>query len=136
MIIVDTNILTEPLKPKPDQAVSDWLDNQAPDSLFLTATVVSEALFGIERLPDGKRKTAFRQGFEILLTTYFANAVLPFNENAARCFAQIVAYAARNGKAIHVSDGQIAAVALERGFAVATRDVTPFEAAGCRVIRP
>jgi toxin FitB len=136
MIIVDTNIVKEPLKPEPDRAILTWLDRQEPGTLFLTATVLSEALFGFERLPNGKRKSAFLEGFATFVRQRFHNAILPFDESAARRFAVLIADAQRKGKAIQVSDGQIAAVALVRDYSVATRDTAPFHAAGCRVINP
>lgn len=136
MIIVDTNVLTEPLKLEPEAKVLRWLDNQVIGSLYLTSTIVSEAFFGIERLPHGRRKNSFRLDLEQLLDQYFSNNVLAFDEIAARKFALIVAEAERHGKNIQVSDGQIAAVALTTGFSIATRDTAPFEAAGINVINP
>lgn len=136
MIIVDTNILSEPLRPQPDERVLKWLDEQAAGTLFLTATVVAEAFYGIEKLPEGRRKNTLRADLQLLVSTYFYGAVLPFDEAAAYLHALLVASAARQGKAIHVGDGQIAAVALTKRFSVVTRDVKPFQAAGCHVINP
>lgn len=136
MIIVDTNILTEPLKPEPETRVLTWLDSQAVGTLFLTSTVVSEAFFGIERLPEGRRENSFRHDLESLLLEYFPNRILSFDEKAARKFALIISDAERIGKNIQVSDGQIAAVAFTNGFSVATRDTAPFEAAGLKIINP
>ena len=113
-----------------------WLNEQAVGTLFLTATVVSEAFYGIEKLPEGRRKSTLRSDLQRLVSTYFAGAVLPFDEAAAYLYASLVTSAARQGKAIHVGDGQIAAVALTKRFSVVTRDVMPFEAAGCHVINP
>jgi toxin FitB len=136
MIIVDTNVLSEPLQPRPDEGVLKWLDNQGASTLFLTATVVAEAFYGIEKLPGGRRKNTLKADLQQLISTYFVDAVLPFDEAAAHLYASLAASAARQGKAIHVGDGQIAAVALTKRFSVATRDVAPFEAAGCHVINP
>jgi toxin FitB len=136
MIVVDTNIIFEPFRPRPDERVLKWLDKQGDSTLFLTATVVSEAFYGIERLPEGQRKAGLRTDLESLIAAYFRGAVLPFDEDAARLYATLVASAARQGQVIHVGDGQIAAVALAKGFSVATRDVVPFTAAGVKVINP
>jgi toxin FitB len=136
MIIVDTNIISEPMRPRPDERVMKWLDEQEIGTLFLTATVVAEAFYGIDRLPAGKRKNILGADLDRLIATYFSKAVLPFDETAARVYASIVASASKRGQTIHVSDGQIAAVALIKGFSVATRDVDPFTAAGCKVINP
>jgi toxin FitB len=136
VIVVDTNIISEPIRPRPDERVLKWLDEQESGTLFLTATVVSEAFYGIERLPEGRRKNGLRTDLELLIATHFAGAVLPFDEAAARLYASLVASAARQGQTIHVGDAQIAAVALVNKFSVATRDVVPFEAAGVKVINP
>ncbi len=136
MIVLDTNILSEPLKPAPNLGVLRWLDSQPIESLFITATVLSEIIHGVERLADGKCKDKFRSDVDKLLQHYFSARILPFDETAARLFATNVAQAAQNGKAVQVSDGQIAAVALAHNYAVATRDVAPFEAMGVTVINP
>jgi toxin FitB len=136
MIVLDTNILSEPLKPEPNLSVLRWLDNQPIGSLYITATVLSEIMFGVERLADGKRKDKFRSDAEKLIQHYFSTRILPFDANAARLYATKVAQALSNGKSVQVSDGQIAAVALSHNYAVATRDVAPFEAMGVTVINP
>lgn len=136
MIVIDTNVLSEPLRPEPNANVLKWLDDQALESLFITATVLSEMLFGVERLPDGKRKERIRADTDTLIQSYFGARILPFDDNAARIFAVNIAHALANGKAVQVSDGQIAAVALSQGFAVATRDIAPFEAMGVKTINP
>ena len=136
MIILDTNVLSEPLKPEPNLGVMRWLDNQPLESLFITATVLSEIEYGVERLADGKRKDKFRSDTEKLIQYYFNARILPFDENAARLYATKVAQASRNGRAVQVSDGQTAAVALSHNYIVATRDVAPFDVMGVTVINP
>lgn len=136
MIVVDTNVVSEPLKPAPNVQVLNWLDRQKKETLFLTSTVLSQIITGIERLPEDRRKESFRINAEKLIASIFGNRILPFDAEAARKFAAIVSSAAKAGKAIQIADGQIAAVALTNGFSIATRDVAPFEAAGLKIINP
>jgi predicted nucleic acid-binding protein len=136
VIILDTNVVSEPMKPGGDPAVRDWLDRQAADTLYLTATSLSELLLGIDLLPEGKRKRDLAGALWALLEKLFAGRILPFDERAALAYAPIVRRARAAGHDISFADGQIAAVAAAREFAVATRDVRPFTAAGVPLINP
>ena len=136
MIILDTNVISEPLRANADPRVRTWLDEQAAETLFLTATSLSELLLGIELLPPGKRREGLGDSLAKLLERLFGPRILPFDDRAAMRYAQLVGRARSNGKAISVGDGQIAAVAALHGFRVATRDTTPFVAAGLSVIDP
>ncbi len=136
MIVLDTNVVSEPLKTDGSVAVQTWLDQQSAETLYLTATGLSELLVGIELLPKGRRKAALVVALTELMTTLFKNRILPFDERAAIAYAPLVTRARAAGKVISVADGQIAAIATVRGFAVATRDTTPFVAAGVPVVNP
>ena len=136
MIIVDTNVISEPMRTNGDPAVQAWLDRQVAESLYLTATILSELLLGIEILPGGKRKEGLVTTFAELVDTLFESRILPFDQQAAKVYAPLVGRARDAGRAISVTDGQIAATAIVHGFAVATRDTAPFEAAGVVVINP
>ena len=136
MIILDTNVISEPLRTNAEPHVQAWLDEQAAETLFLTATSLSELLLGIEMLPQGKRQDGLGAGLAKLLVRLFGPRILPFDDQAAALYARLVARARSNGKAISVSDGQIAAIAALHGFKVATRDTSPFVAAGLSVIDP
>lgn len=136
MIILDTNVVSEPMRPAGIPAVLDWLDRQAASTLFLTATSLSELMLGVEILPAGRQREELRAGLAELLDTLFANRILPFDAPAAHAFARLVAQARSAGRAISVADGQIAAIAAVHGFRVATRDRATFEAAGVPVIDP
>lgn len=136
MIILDTNVVSEPMRPAGSPAVLDWLDRQAASTLFLTATSLSELMLGVEILPAGRRRDELRAGLAELLDTLFDSRILPFDAAAAHAFARLVAQARSAGRAISVADGQIAAIATAHGFRVATRDRAPFEAAGVPVIDP
>jgi predicted nucleic acid-binding protein len=136
MILLDTNVISEPWKPAPDQAVVAWLDAQAIETLFLSAITVAELRFGIAAMPSGKRQTVLRDRLEGEVLPHFSERILPFNLVASQFYSELMVRARLAGKAIGMSDGYIAATAASSGFAVATRDTSPFEAAGLKVINP
>jgi predicted nucleic acid-binding protein len=136
MIILDTNVVAEPMKSQGNPAVKAWLDNQIAETIYLTATSLSELLVGIEILPDGKRKEGLGAALRGAISKLFQSRILPFDEQAAVIYSQIVTRARARGCAISVADGQIAAIAALHSFSVATRDTTPFIAAGLSVINP
>ncbi|MSQ71732.1 MAG: type II toxin-antitoxin system VapC family toxin [Betaproteobacteria bacterium] len=136
MIILDTNVVSEPMKQNGDPLVQAWLDNQAAETLYLTATSLSELLVGIEILPDSKRKKGLGAALNELLVVLFESRILPFDQQAAMAYATLVNRARAGGHLLSVADGQIAAIASAHGFTVATRDTAPFLAAGVPVINP
>jgi toxin FitB len=136
MIVLDTNVVSEPLKPFADDIVIQWLDAQDPESLYLTATVLSEVLIGIALLPAGKRKRGMELGMRALQAKLFQDRFLPFDREAATAFALLGSKAAAKGYSISFPDCQIAAIAAVHGFAVATRYTAPFLAVGVPVIDP
>jgi predicted nucleic acid-binding protein len=136
MIVLDTNVVSEPMRTLGDPAVQAWLNRQVADTLFLTTTSLAELLVGVGVPPDGRRKSGLAAGLNGLLTALFGNRILPFDQPAAESYARLIVQARASGQVISVADGQIAAIATARGFAVATRDVAPFVATGVRVINP
>jgi hypothetical protein len=136
MIILDTNVISEPLKPLADPAVLRWLDAQDPETLYLTAINLAEILIGIALLPAGKRKRGMAEALRELQTKLFAGRFLSFDREAAIAFALLGSITAAKGYSISVADCQIAAIAVVHGFAVATRDTAPFLAAGVAVVNP
>ena len=136
MIVLDTNVISEPLKPLADPVVLRWLDAQDPETLYLTATNLAEILIGIELLPAGKRKRGMELYLQSLLTKLFAGRFLSFDREAAIAFALLGSRAAAKGYSISVANCQIAAIAAVHGFIVATRDTAPFLAAGVAFINP
>lgn len=136
MILVDTNVISEAMRPHGDPRVRNWLDRQPAEGLFLSATSLAETLVGVESLPDGKRKQSLVEAIERLRGHLFSSRLLPFDEQAAGEYAVLVARARRSGRIISISDGQIAAIAAVRRFTVATRDTAPFRAAGVPVVNP
>ena len=135
MILLDTNVVSEAMKPEPDEAVRAWLDEQAAETLFLSSVTVAELMFGIGALPDGKRKDKLTDAVEGVMEL-FADRILPFDTDAARHYAELAVKARAAGKGFPTPDGYIAAIAASRGFVVATRDTSAFDAAGLEVIDP
>jgi toxin FitB len=135
MIVLDTNVVSEAMKPNPHPAVQAWLDEQAAETLYLSSVTLAELLFGIGSLPAGRRKNALTQTLNGLLDL-FGDRVLAFDTDSARHYAELAVKARSAGKGFPTPDGYIAAIATARGFTVATRDVAPFQAAGLNVINP
>ena len=135
MIVLDTNVVSEAMKPEPDAAVRAWLNEQAAETLYLSSVTLAELLFGIGALPNGKRKDLLDRALTELLGL-FAERILPFDTNAARHFADLAVMARNGGRGFPTPDGYIAAIAASRGFIVASRDTSPYEAAGVTVINP
>ena len=135
MILLDTNVVSEAMKPEPAPTVRSWLDEQAAETLFLSSVTVAELMFGIAALPEGRRKHKLTAALEGVLEL-FADRILPFDTNAARCYGELAVRARAAGKAFPTPDGYIAAIAGAREFAVASRDASAFLAAGLTVIDP
>jgi len=135
MIVLDTNVVSEAMKPEPDAAVRAWLNDQVAETLYLSSVTLAELLFGIRALPAGKRKNMFDRAMNELLKL-FQDRVLPFDTDAARHYADLAVTARTGGRGFPTPDGYIAAVAASRGVIVASRDTSPYEAAGVAVINP
>lgn len=135
MIVLDTNVVSEAMKPEPNPAVMAWLNAQAAATLYLSSVTLAELMFGIAALPAGRRKDLLSQALEGLLRL-FRDRVLPFDTDAARHYAELAVTARAGGRGFPTPDGYIAAIAASRGFMVASRDTAPFEAARVPVINP
>ena len=136
MILVDTSVVSEPLRPGGDPRVADWLDRQASKTLYISTVSVGEVLFGVKSLPAGKRREAVATAFEREIQRLFTGRIIPFDLAAARSYAALMSGARASGAAISILDGQIAAIAQANGFDVATRDEAPFRAAALKTINP
>ena len=136
MILLDTNVISEPQRRAPNQRVLDWLDAQAMETLYLSAITVAELRAGIALLPPGKRQDSLNTYLEAHLLAMFANRVLDFDLSCTRAYAELLARSRAAGVTVQTADALIAAVALANGFHVASRDTKPFEAAGVKVINP
>jgi len=135
MILLDTNVVSEAIKPESHPSVRAWLDAQLAETLFLPSITIAELLFGIGALPEGRRKSVLAARIDGLLEV-FAGRILPFDTRAAQHYADLAVKARAGGKGFPTPDGYIAAIAAAHGFAVASRDTSAFNAAGLTVIDP
>jgi toxin FitB len=136
MILLDTNVVSEPMRQQPDPRVQTWLDAQAVETLYLSTVSLSELLLGIENLPTGKGRRALAASLSDQIVRLFGGRIIPFDIEAAETYTHVVTRVRRRGHAISVADGQIAAIATSRSLGVATRDSVPFQMAGLAVINP
>ena len=136
MILLDTNVISEPWKREPDTSVLAWIDAQAIETLYLSTITVAEIRFGAAAMPAGKRRKTLHDRFAHDVLPLFEGRILSFDLDASEAYGDLMAQAKAAGKAIGKADGYIAAVAAAQGFAVATRDEGPFRAAGVQVINP
>ncbi|MCY4384279.1 MAG: type II toxin-antitoxin system VapC family toxin [Nitrospinae bacterium] len=136
MVLLDTNVVSDLMHVSPNPAVLAWIDNQPSRQLYVTAVTESELRTGIAYLPEGARRKGLLDAVERTLDELFADRVLPFDSSAARAFAEVAAARRAAGRPISQSDCQIAAIALARGMAVATRNVRDFSETGVNVIDP
>lgn len=136
MILLDTNVISEPLKAAGDMNVLAWVDAQIIETLYLSSISLAELRLGIAVLPEGKRRDTLASSLEQRVLPLFAGRILAFDAPAAQAYATLRARARFAGQAIAPADGYIAAIAATHGFAVATRDTSPFDAAGLVVINP
>ena len=136
MILLDTNVVSEPLRHAPEARVIDWIDAQPLETLYLSAITVAELRAGVALLPAGKRRTGLHDNLEKRVLPLFVGRVLPFDMACTNAYAELMAKARTAGLAIATAHGYIAASAAANGFAIVTRDTSPFQAAGLTVINP
>jgi predicted nucleic acid-binding protein len=125
-IILDTNVLSELMRPKPERAVTEWFAGLTGVAFYVTAITEAEILLGIALLPEGKRRTALAEAAETMFRVDFAGRCLPFDAHCAARYAAIVAGRRRAGFSITTEDAQIASIALNNGYALATRNIRDF----------
>ena len=136
MILLDTNVISETLRERPDPVVSAWLDEHPEEELWTTSVVIAELLSGIELMPSGRKQKALRQAVENMIVEDFRGQILTFNLPAARQYANILASRKKIGRPIRELDAQIAAIANVHGATLATRDVSDFAGCNLAVVNP
>jgi predicted nucleic acid-binding protein len=136
LILLDTNVLSEPLRPRPQPAVFDWLDRQDPATLYLSSITVAELFAGVHTLPAGRRRSAIERELTGRVLPLFAGRILPFDDAAAQVFGRVYASCRAAGQPLDFADGAMASIALARGFAIATRNVADFVATGVDLLNP
>jgi toxin FitB len=136
VILLDTNVISEPMRAAPSARVLEWLDAQPLETLYLSAVTVAELRAGVALLPASKRRTNLRERLEAVVLPTFAGRVLPFDLSCTAAYAELLAKSKAAGRPIAAADAYIAAIAVFNRFAVASRDAMPFEAAGVAVVDP
>jgi predicted nucleic acid-binding protein len=136
MIVLDTNVLSESLRPKPSSSVLEWMRSHARTALFTTAITEAEIHFGLALLPTGRRRNALEAAVALIFEAELSGRVLPFDSAAAREYAALAANRQRAGRPMSQADAQIAAIVRSRGATLATRNVADFDNCGFEVIDP
>ena len=136
MILLDTNVLSELMRPSPEVAVETWLSCQPDTAVFISAITEAELRYGIALMPSGQRRSALADLVEAMLIEDFNGRILPFDSPAAVAFADIAAQRRQAGRPISQADAQIAAIAQSRGAVLATRNFKYFEACNIEVVNP
>ena len=136
MILLNTNVVSDLMRPVPNPAVLAWVDAQSDRGLWLCSVVVSELLYGLARLPMGSRRAQLTQAFEAMLAEDFAGRVLAFDLPAAVVYADLVSAREQQGQPLAMADAQIAATCLAHGARLATRNVRDFEGLGLSWLNP
>ena len=136
MILLDTNVVSEMMRPVADPAFLTWISKCSGDDLYCSAIVVAEILYGVELLPGGRRKSDLQAGAERLFKVVLGGRILPFDEQAARQFARIASERRSRGRPIAELDAQIAAIAQVHDASLATRNTSDFEGCDLQLINP
>jgi len=136
VIVIDTNVISEVMKTSPSLAVLEWLNQQNSNSLFVSTITLGEIEYGLRILPTGKRRHELKERFEQFIFQAFRQRILVFDEAAARSYGEVMGHRKDLGRPMSVPDGQIAAIARSKGFAIATRNTSDFEECGFDLFNP
>ncbi|WP_419932241.1 PIN domain-containing protein [Candidatus Poriferisodalis sp.] len=136
MFVLDTNVVSELMRPVPEATVTAWVAGQATSSLYLTAVGEAELRLGVAIMPEGARRDAVGAAVEALLREDFAGRILPFDSEAAAAYAALAASRRAAGRPVAQADAQIAAIAAANGMAVVTRNSDDFVGTGVEVVNP
>ena len=136
MIILDTNVVSELMRPSPSARLADWFSKQPPEAPHTTTITLAEIFYGIELLPEGKRRAMLQAGAQTMFSNVFANRIFTFDIEAAHAFSRIAADRRKRGRPIAEMDAQIAAIAQLHGATLATRNTADFEGCGIRLANP
>lgn len=136
MILIDTNIISEMMKPMPNTNVMNWLDQQEVIKLYVSTVTIAEIAYGINALSEGNRRNVLEESFHSVLREAFEHRILPFDEVAAHLYGKIMTRRKELGKPLSILDGQIAAIARANNFTVATRNSKDFADCDLNLINP
>lgn len=136
MFILDTNAVSELLRPIPEPSVIEWVAGRDASHMFLTAVTEAELRFGVEIMPAGSRRDAVGTAIDALLREDFAGRVIPFDSPAAVAYSRLAASRRTAGRPIAYADAQIAAIASVHRMSVVTRNVADFAHMGVDIVDP
>jgi toxin FitB len=136
VIVLDTNVLSELIRPEPDERVTSWVDSLDAGEVATTAITVAELLYGVGRLADGRRKKRLEEAIRGLIEEDLDGRVQAFDAVAAERYATIVGEREKSGRPISMADAQIAAICRTAGATLATRNTRDFEGTGVEVVDP
>jgi predicted nucleic acid-binding protein len=136
LIVLDTNIISEIMRAKPEARVIKWLNSQQASKLFLSSITLAEIGYGLYILPDGKRKWNLQQRFDQFIKNAFETQIVDFTQDSAQVYARLMGERKQAGNPMSIPDGQIAAIALANGYTIATRNIKDFNNCGLVLINP
>lgn len=136
MIILDTNVISEVMRPQPNTQVMSWLKKYPVEELAITSISIAEISYGLKRLPVGRRRDSLQWRFQMFIDQGFSDRIFPFEERAAEIYADIIVDRKQQGKPIEVMDAMIASIALLKTATLATRNVSDFENCGLELVNP
>ena len=136
MILLDTNVISELMRPQPDATVLAWADDLDPEAVAITAMNEAEILHGLARLPEGRRRQQLQQSWDALAAELFAGRIWPFTSEAAHWYAEVLCRRERLARPMATADAVIAATALAHGVPLATRNIDDFAGIGLELINP
>jgi len=136
MLVLDTNILSEMMRPEPERKIADWIVRQPSDELFTAAVCQAEILTSLAVVPNGRRRAELEEAAHAMFADDFAGRVLPFDTEAAAAYAKAFAARRQAGRPSGTSDLMLAAIARVRGASVVTRNVADFEGVGVAIVNP
>ncbi len=135
-ILLDTNVISEVMRPNPSGNVISWLNSHNNTGLFISSITIAEICYGLRILPEGQRRQSLQSRFEQFISQGFAKNIINFNEPAARAYAEIMGIRKEKGRPMSLPDGQITAIAKTNYLSLATRNITDFEGCGIELINP
>ncbi len=136
MILIDTNVISELMRPAPAPQVVDWFERQSSWKLSISSVTIAEISYGLAVLPNGQRRNNLETAFRLVVDTRFRNRIWSFDENAAQLYGLLMADLKLSGRTGSIPDIQIAAIAKVNGASLATRNIKDFETLGIDLINP
>ncbi len=136
MILLDTNIVSELMRPVPDENVMAWVNEVDGGDLYLSSITVAEIRYGLAIMPGGKRQQSLLERFDNFITLGFSRRVLPFDEQAANVYGSLMAKQKNDGRTMSALDGQIASIASTHDLELATRNIKDFDGIGIGLVNP